>query len=160
MAKDLVESILKDKEYEIIKEYKGSELQGTKYEQLMPFAKIEGKAFEVIHGDYVTLTDGTGIVHIAPAYGEDDSLVAKQNGITFVNLVEKEGKFVEEVEPWAGKFVRDCNESICKWLQEENKLFSKEKHLHSYPHCWRCDTPLLYYPKESWFVGIQGLLHV
>ena len=157
MAKDLVESILKDKEYEIIKEYKGSELLGTKYEQLMPFAKIEGKAFEVIHGDYVTLTDGTGIVHIAPAYGEDDSLVAKQNGITFVNLVDKEGKFVEEVEPWAGKFVRDCNESICKWLQEENKLFSKEKHLHSYPHCWRCDTPLLYYPKESWFVAMSKL---
>ena len=157
LAKDLVESILKDKEYEIIKEYKGSELLGTKYEQLMPFAKIEGKAFEVIHGDYVTLTDGTGIVHIAPAYGEDDSLVAKQNGITFVNLVDKEGKFVEEVEPWAGKFVRDCNESICKWLKEENKLFSKEKHLHSYPHCWRCDTPLLYYPKESWFVAMSKL---
>lgn len=92
----------------------------------MPFAKVEGKAFEVIHGDYVTLTDGTGIVHIAPAYGEDDSLVAKQNGITFVNLVDKSGNFVKEVEPWAGKFVRDCNEDICKWLAKENKLFSKE----------------------------------
>ena len=144
LAKDLVETVLKDKEYEVLKEYKGTELLGTKYEQLMPFAKVDGKAFEVIHGDYVTLTDGTGIVHIAPAYGEDDSLVAKQNGITFVNLVDKEGKFVPEVEPWAGKFVRDCNEGICKWLEEENKLFSKEKHLHSYPHCWRCDTPLLY----------------
>ena len=123
----------------------------------MPFGKIEGKAFEVIHGDYVTLTDGTGIVHIAPAYGEDDSLVAKQNGITFINLVDKSGKFVNEVEPWAGKFVRDCNEDICKWLAKENKLFSKEKHLHSYPHCWRCDTPLLYYPKESWFVAMSKL---
>ena len=123
----------------------------------MPFGKIEGKAFEVIHGDYVTLTDGTGIVHIAPAYGEDDSLVAKQNGITFINLVDKSGKFVNEVEPWAGRFVRDCNEDICKWLAKENKLFSKEKHLHSYPHCWRCDTPLLYYPKESWFVAMSKL---
>ena len=157
LAKDLVDTVLKDKEYEVLKEYKGTELLGTKYEQLMPFAKIDGKAFEVIHGDYVTLTDGTGIVHIAPAYGEDDSLVAKQNGITFVNLVDKEGKFVPEVEPWAGKFVRDCNEGICKWLEEENKLFSKEKHLHSYPHCWRCDTPLLYYPKESWFVAMSKL---
>lgn len=157
LAKDLVETVLKDKEYEVLKEYKGTELLGTKYEQLMPFAKVDGKAFEVIHGDYVTLTDGTGIVHIAPAYGEDDSLVAKQNGITFVNLVDKEGKFVPEVEPWAGKFVRDCNEGICKWLEEENKLFSKEKHLHSYPHCWRCDTPLLYYPKESWFVAMSKL---
>ena len=157
LAKDLLESVLKETPYEVVKTFKGEELLGTKYEKLMPFAKVEGKAYEVIHGDYVTLTDGTGIVHIAPAYGEDDSLVAKQNGITFVNLVDKEGKFVKEVEPWAGKFVRDCNEDICKWLAENNKLFSKEKHMHSYPHCWRCDTPLLYYPKESWFVAMSKL---
>ena len=157
LAKDLVDTVLKDVSYEIINTFKGEKLLGVKYEQLMPFGKVEGKAFEVIHGDYVTLTDGTGIVHIAPAYGEDDSLVAKQNGIAFINLVDKEGKFVKEVEPWAGKFVRDCNESICKWLKEENKLFSKEKHVHSYPHCWRCDTPLLYYPKESWFVAMSKL---
>ena len=157
LAKDLIESVLKETPYEIIKEFKGEELLGVKYEQLMPFAKVDGKAFEVIHGDYVTLTDGTGIVHIAPAYGEDDSLVSKQNGIAFVNLVDKSGKFVPEVEPWAGRFVRDCNEDICKWLADENKLFSKEKHMHSYPHCWRCDTPLLYYPKESWFVAMSKL---
>ncbi len=157
VAKDLAATVLKDKEYELVKEFKGEELLGTEYEQLMPFAKPDGKAFVVIHGDYVTLTDGTGIVHIAPAYGEDDNLVGKQNGIAFVNLVDKSGKFVEEVEPWAGRFVRDCNEDICKWLADENKLFSKEKHLHSYPHCWRCDTPLLYYPKESWFVRMSSL---
>lgn len=157
LAKDLIETVLKETPYEIIKTFKGEELLGTKYEQLMPFAKFEGKAFEVIHGDYVTLTDGTGIVHIAPAYGEDDSLVAKKNGIAFVNLVDKSGNFVKEVEPWAGRFVRDCNEDICKWLTNENKLFSKEKHVHSYPHCWRCDTPLLYYPKESWFVAMSKL---
>ena len=153
LAKDLIEQVLKETPYEIVKEFKGSDMLGMEYEQLMPFAKVDGKAFVVIHGDYVTLTDGTGIVHIAPAYGEDDSLVSKQNGIAFVNLVDKSGKFVPEVEPWAGKFVRDCNEDICKWLAEHNKLFSKEKHIHSYPHCWRCDTPLLYYPKESWFVA-------
>ena len=157
LAKDLLETVLKETPYEIIKECNNEELLGTKYEQLIPFAKVEGKAFEVIHGDYVNLEDGTGIVHIAPAYGEDDSFVSKQNGITFVNLVDKNGKFVEEVEPWAGRFVRDCNEDICKWLADENKLFSKEKHLHSYPHCWRCDTPLLYYPKESWFVAMSKL---
>lgn len=157
LAKDLIADVLKDKKYEVLKEFKGTELLGVKYEQLMPFAKVEGKAFEVIHGDYVTLTDGTGIVHIAPAYGEDDSFVSKQNGIAFVNLVDKEGKFVSEVEPWAGKFVRNCNEEICEWLKKENKLFQKEKHLHSYPHCWRCDTPLLYYPKESWFVAMSKL---
>ena len=157
LAKELIDTVLKETPYEILKTFKGSELLGTKYERLMPFGEVEGKAFEVIHGDYVTLTDGTGIVHIAPAYGEDDSLVAKQNGITFINLVDKEGKFVNEVTPWAGRFVRDCNEDICKWLKEENKLFSKEKHMHSYPHCWRCDTPLLYYPKESWFVAMSKL---
>ncbi len=157
LAKDLLEAVLKETPYDIVKEFKGAELLGTKYEQLMPFAKPEGKAFVVIHGDYVNLEDGTGIVHIAPAYGEDDSLVSKQNDIAFVNLVDKSGKFVPEVEPWAGRFVRDCNEDICKWLAEQNKLFSKEKHLHSYPHCWRCDTPLLYYPKESWFVRMTSL---
>ena len=157
MAKELVDSVLNNMQYEILDTYKGAKLLGTKYEQLMPFAKVDGKAFEVIHGDYVTLTDGTGIVHIAPAYGEDDSIVSKQNGITFVNLVDKNGKFVDEVEPWKGRFVRDCNEDICLWLKENNKLFSKQKVEHSYPHCWRCDTPLLYYPKESWFVGMSSL---
>lgn len=156
LAKDLADKVLGE-EYEIIKEFKGDALLGLKYEQLMPFAKVEGKAFEVIHGDYVTLSDGTGIVHIAPAYGEDDSYVAKANGITFVNLVDKEGKFVDEVTPWAGKFVKKCDESICKWLEENNKLFKSERHMHSYPHCWRCDTPLLYYPKEGWFVAMTKL---
>ena len=157
LAKDLVDTVLKDKEYEVLNVYKGSELLGKEYGQLMPFAKVDGKAFVIIHGDYVSLSDGTGIVHIAPAYGEDDSLVSKQNGIAFVNLVDKEGKFVDDVEPWKGRFVRDCDVDICKWLEDENKLFSKERHVHSYPHCWRCDTPLLYYPKESWFVAMSKL---
>ena len=156
LAKDLAPKVLGE-DFETVREFQGAELLGTKYEQLMPFGKVEGKAFEVIHGDYVTLSDGTGVVHIAPAYGEDDSLVAKANGITFINLVDKAGKFVEEVTPWAGKFVKKCDESICKWLEENNKLFKAEKHLHSYPHCWRCDTPLLYYPKESWFVAMTTL---
>ena len=157
LAKELIDNVLRETPYEIIKTFKGEKLLGIRYERLMPFGNVQGKAFEVIHGDYVTLTDGTGIVHIAPAYGEDDSIVAKQNGIAFINLVDKSGKFVNEVEPWAGRFVRDCNEDICKWLEKENKLFSKEKHMHSYPHCWRCDTPLLYYPKESWFVAMSKL---
>ena len=156
LAKELCEKVLGEN-YEIIKEFKGQELLGTKYEQLLPFGKVEGKAFEVIHGDYVSLEEGTGIVHIAPAYGEDDSLVAKQNGITFINLVDKEGKFVPEVTPWAGKFVKKCDESIVNYLKENNKLFKSERHMHSYPHCWRCDTPLLYYPKESWFVAMTTL---
>ena len=157
LAKDLCDEILGEGKYEVIKEFKGEELLGTKYDQLLPYGKVEGKAFEVIHGDYVSLSEGTGIVHIAPAYGEDDSFVAKQNGITFINLVDKEGKFVEEVTPWAGKNVRKCNESIVEYLKNANKLFKSERHMHSYPHCWRCDTPLLYYPKESWFVAMTTL---
>ncbi len=157
LAKDLCDGILGEGKYDIIKEFKGEELLGTKYEQLLPYGKVEGKAFVVIHGDYVSLSEGTGIVHIAPAYGEDDSFVAKQNGITFINLVDKEGKFVEEVTPWAGKNVRKCNESIVEYLKNANKLFKSERHMHSYPHCWRCDTPLLYYPKESWFVAMTTL---
>ena len=156
LAKELAPKVLGE-DYEVVKEFKGSELLGTKYEQLMPFVKPEGKAFEVIHGDYVTLTDGTGIVHIAPAYGEDDNIVAKANNMGFLNLVDAEGKFVKEVTPWAGKFVKKCDESIVKYLEENNKLFKAEKHTHSYPHCWRCDTPLLYYPRESWFVRMTSL---
>ena len=156
LAKDLASKVLGE-DYEVIKEFKGTELLGTKYERLLPFGEVEGKAFEVIHGDYVTLSDGTGIVHIAPAYGEDDNLVAKQNGITFINLVDASGNFVEEVTPWAGKFVKKCDESIVKYLEEHGKLFKAEKHMHSYPHCWRCDTPLLYYPRESWFVAMTKL---
>lgn len=156
VAKELATKVLGE-DYEVIKEFKGTELLGTKYERLLPFGEVDGKAFEVIHGDYVTLSDGTGIVHIAPAYGEDDSIVAKQNGIGFINLVDASGNFVEEVTPWAGKFVKKCDESIVKYLDEENKLFKAEKHTHSYPHCWRCDTPLLYYPRESWFVAMTKL---
>ena len=156
LAKELAPKILGE-DYEVVKEFKGTELLGTKYERLLPFGKVDGKAFEVIHGDYVTLSDGTGIVHIAPAYGEDDSFVAKKNGIGFINLVDASGNFVPEVTPWAGKFVKKCDESIVKYLEENNKLFKAEKHMHSYPHCWRCDTPLLYYPRESWFVEMTKL---
>ncbi|MGL5151922.1 MAG: isoleucine--tRNA ligase [Clostridium sp.] len=156
LAKDLATKVLGE-DFEVVKEFKGEELLGLKYEQLLPFGKVEGKAFEVIHGDYVTLSDGTGIVHIAPAYGEDDNLVAKKNGITFINLVDPTGKFVDEVTPWAGKDVKKCDDAICKYLEEHNQLFKAEKHMHSYPHCWRCDTPLLYYPRESWFVAMTTL---
>jgi isoleucyl-tRNA synthetase len=157
LAKELCDNVLGEGKYEIIREFKGEELLGLKYEQLMPFVKVEGKAFVVIHGDYVSLSEGTGIVHIAPAYGEDDSLVSKQNGIAFVNLVDKDGNFVPEVTPWAGKSVRKCSESIVEYLDKMNQLYKSEKHVHSYPHCWRCDTALLYYPKESWFVAMTKL---
>ena len=152
LAKDLVAKVFEGKEVETINEFKGEKLLGKSYERLLPFGEVTGKAFEIIHGDYVTLTDGTGIVHIAPAYGEDDSLVAKQNGIGFINLVDKAGRFVDEVEIVKGKTTKEANPIIIEYLKNKNSIFRTESYLHSYPHCWRCDTPLLYYPKESWFV--------
>lgn len=146
-----------DCEYEVVKKFKGSELLGVEYEQLMPFTKVDKKAFYVIHGDFVTLTDGTGIVHIAPAYGEDDSLMGKKYDLPLVNLVDSEGKFVPEVEPWAGLFVKKADPKIIEYLKEKNILYKSEGFTHSYPFCWRCDTPLLYYPRESWFIRMSSL---
>ena len=150
LAKDLTSVLVG--EYTVTREFLGGELLGTEYEQLFPFVTPDGKAFQVIHGDFVTLSDGTGIVHIAPAYGEDDNAVAKQNGLASLHLVDAEGKFVEEVTPFKGMFVKDADKYIIEDLEKRNQLYKKEKHLHSYPHCWRCDTPLLYYPKDSWFI--------
>jgi isoleucyl-tRNA synthetase len=146
-----------DCEYEVVRKFKGEELLGMEYEQLLPFAKVDEKAFYVIHGDFVTLTDGTGIVHIAPAYGEDDNLIGKKYNLPLVNLVDAEGKFVPEVEPWAGLFVKKADPKIMDYLKEKNILYKSEGFTHSYPFCWRCDTHLLYYPRESWFIRMSSL---
>jgi isoleucyl-tRNA synthetase len=155
----LAEALLSklDCEYEVVRKFKGEELLGLSYEQLLPFAKVEEKAFYVIHGDFVTLTDGTGIVHIAPAYGEDDNLMGKKYNLPLVNLVDAEGKFVPEVEPWAGLFVKKADPKIMDYLKEKGILYKSEGFTHSYPFCWRCDTHLLYYPRESWFVRMSSL---
>lgn len=144
-------------DYEIVSEFKGEAMLGMEYEQLLPFFTPEEKAFYVIHGDYVTLTDGTGVVHIAPAYGEEDNLLGKKYNLPLVNLLDAEGKFIECVEPWAGMFVKKADPKILEYLAEKGQLYKSEKFTHSYPHCWRCDTPLLYYPKESWFVRMSSL---
>jgi isoleucyl-tRNA synthetase len=155
LAKDLLK-VLND-EYEIVKEFKGEELLGMEYEQLFKFFTPEKKAFYVVHGDYVTLSDGTGVVHIAPAYGEEDNLIGQKYDLPLVNLVDAEGKFVDCVEPWAGILVKKADDKILEYMRENNMLYKSEKYMHSYPHCWRCDTPLLYYPKESWFVRMTSL---
>jgi len=144
-------------EYEVIAEFKGEELLGKEYEQMFKFETPEEKAFYVVHGDYVTLSDGTGIVHIAPAYGDEDNQIGKLYNLPMINLVDLEGKFLPAVEPWAGIFVKKADEKIIAFMKENNILYKSEKFLHSYPHCWRCDTPLLYYPRESWFVRMSSL---
>jgi isoleucyl-tRNA synthetase len=175
--------------FKIIGHCKGSDLAGIQYEQLLPFVKPEGKAFEVIIGDFVTTTDGTGIVHIAPSFGADDFRVAKQNGIDSLTLVDRRGRFVPEIQDsvflYGEEYVKEAyhtdaekqvefekqkqilestgkikelktylsvDERIVLKLQEEGKLFKKETYEHSYPHCWRTDKPVLYYPLDSWFI--------
>ncbi|HBL06346.1 MAG TPA: isoleucine--tRNA ligase, partial [Clostridium sp.] len=144
-------------EYEVVSEFKGETLLGKEYEQMFKFEVPEEKAFYIVHGDFVTLTDGTGIVHIAPAYGDDDNQLGKKYGLPMINLVDGEGNFVPAVTPWAGIFVKKADEKILAYLKENNILYKSEKFTHSYPHCWRCDTPLLYYPRESWFVRMSSV---
>ncbi|MCX4365589.1 MAG: isoleucine--tRNA ligase [Bacilli bacterium] len=151
LAESLAEKVL-GSEYELLDTYKGSDLVGIKYEQLMPFVEVEGKAHEVIADNYVTAEDGTGIVHIAPAYGADDNRVCQENGIGFVNPVGLDGCYTEG--PWKGRLVtdKDLEIEIIKWLKENDKLFKKIKINHDYPHCWRCHSPLISYPKPAWYV--------
>lgn len=170
--------------FEVIAEFKGSDLIGTRYEQLLPYARPEGRAFEVIAGDFVSTEDGTGIVHIAPTFGADDMRVAKAAGISpmlvkdeqgnMVPLVDLQGRFRPEVTDFAGEYVKaeyytadeieaekkkqgrdnylSVDERIAIKLKEANRAFRVEKYEHSYPHCWRTDKPILYYPLDSWFI--------
>ncbi|MBE6147731.1 MAG: isoleucine--tRNA ligase [Firmicutes bacterium] len=151
LAESLVEKVLGEG-YQVLETYKGKDLVGIKYEQLMPFVTVEGKAHEVIADNYVTAEDGTGIVHIAPAYGADDNRVCQENGIGFVNPVGLDGCYT--VGPWKGTLVTDkeLEIEIIKWLKENDKLFKKIKITHDYPHCWRCHSPLISYPKPAWYI--------
>ncbi|MBK7147372.1 MAG: isoleucine--tRNA ligase [Bacteroidetes bacterium] len=176
--------------YAVLKTYKGSEFDGIRYEQLLPYAQpTDGDAFRVVLGDFVTTTDGTGIVHIAPSFGADDFKVAKQNGIGSLTLVDRQGKFTDDVNdpifPLDGRYVKEAyftdvekeqefklqheilrvnniiqdlksfmsaDDLIVLKLKLENKLFKTEKYEHNYPHCWRTDKPIVYYPLDSWFI--------
>ena len=152
VASSLANSVLGE-DYEVLETYKGSDLVGLKYEQLLPFVDVEGKAFEILSDGYVTASDGTGIVHIAPAYGEDDNRVATSNGISFINPVDKNGCYI--CGPWEGRLVTDpeLEIDIIKYLSSQDKLFKKQKINHDYPHCWRCKQPLIYYAKPAWYVN-------
>jgi len=152
--------------WQIVGEFNGKDFEGVRFEQLLPFAQpVDGDPFRVVMGDFVTTDDGTGIVHIAPSFGSDDFRVGKQYGLGSLTMVDRQGRFVEEMGEFAGKFVKteyDPNfnpetdlpvdvEIIIK-LKKENKAFKAEKYEHSYPHCWRTDKPVLYYPLDSWFI--------
>jgi isoleucyl-tRNA synthetase len=151
LARDLVENVIGAKAV-VLREFRGAELLGLDYEAPFHFMKPEKRAHFIIGGDYVTTTDGTGIVHIAPAFGEDDMRVGLENDLPVVNAVDLEGKFVAEVTPWAGVFVKDADPAITHELKHRGLLLGVEPYEHSYPFCWRCDTPLLYYAKATWYI--------
>ena len=156
LAEALVEAVLGTEGVEIVEKFAGKELCGTEYEPLFTCAKLDKKAFFVVADDYVTLTDGTGIVHIAPAFGEDDARVGRANGLPFVQLVNEQGYFTEEFTnefpELKDVFVKNADPEILKYLESQGTLFKAIPHTHSYPHCWRCDTPLLYYARDTWFI--------
>ncbi len=154
LAEKLVPSVLGE-DYEILERYKGKDLEYTEYEQLMPFIDVKGKAFFVLCDEYVTTEDGTGVVHIAPAFGQDDANVCKKYQIPVVNPVGEDGKYTEG--PWKGQNVFEVDEIVIKWLKENDKLFKKIKMDHDYPHCWRCHHPLLYYSRPSYYLEITKI---
>ncbi len=155
-AAALVESALGEG-CEIIKTVKGSELCGIDYEPLFDFAKPDKRAWYVVADDYVTLDAGSGIVHIAPAFGEDDARVGRENDLPFVQLIDAQGRFVEEATPYAGMFIKDADKVIIKDLDESGKLVKALEFTHSYPFCWRCDTPLIYYARSTWFIKMTAV---
>ena len=157
LAKALLDSVIKT-EYTILSECIGTELCGTEYEPLYTFLEPEGGKKNIVVADnYVTMSDGTGIVHIAPAFGEDDSRVCKENGMAFVNHVNTQGKFVEATGEWAGLFVKDTDKLVIRDLKDRGLLFEVIPFEHSYPFCWRCDTPLLYYACDTWFIKMSAV---
>ena len=144
-------------EVQILRSFKGQELLGLKYEALFPDAKPEGKAHLVVGGDFVSTSDGSGLVHIAPAFGEEDYRVGKENHLAIINTVDQKGCFDDQVPSLKGRFVKDADLDIIMRLKEEGKLYRSQKIEHSYPHCWRCTNPLIYYARESWFIRITDI---
>ncbi len=157
LAKDLAGKVLADHEYEVIGTVKGTELEYIEYEQLMPFVASDKKAFFVTCNTYVTTEDGTGIVHTATAFGEDDYQTGRKYDLPVLKPVNEEGRYTET--PWKGSFVVEegLDVEIIKYLAKDGKLFAKEKVLHNYPHCWRCGTPLIYYANPSWYIEMSKL---
>ena len=143
--------------FEILENYKGSNLAGIEYEPLFSFIKPAKKAYYTITGDFVTSEEGTGIVHIAPAFGDDDYQAGQKYDLPVIHPVDKSGKFVDEITQFKGKFVKDADPEIVEDLTSRGLLYLSEKITHSYPHCWRCDSPLLYYARNSWYIRTTAI---
>ncbi len=156
MAKALIDAVFPDKEITLHEEMPGKALRGMEYVPLYDFAKVDKPAWYVVCDEYVTMSDGTGIVHIAPAFGEDDNRVCRENGLPFVNLVDTQGCMTAETK-WPGVFVKDADPLVLADLKERGLLFAAVPFAHDYPYCWRCDTPLIYYARQSWFIKMTAV---
>jgi isoleucyl-tRNA synthetase len=152
LAEALVEKIFHDETVKVVSRMKGKQLRGKRYQPLFTFMPLEKPAHYVILGEFVTTEDGSGLVHIAPAFGADDMQVAMAEGLPILMTVQPDGSFRSEIRPWAGKFVKDADPLIIQDLQSRGLMFRTEKYTHSYPFCWRCSTPLLYYALPTWFI--------
>jgi isoleucyl-tRNA synthetase len=160
VAKPLLEKNFLEKEYEVLKDVDLQNLIGSHYEPLFPFFQNTSgaeKFWRVVPADFVTTEDGTGVVHIAPAFGEDDMTVGVREGVEPILHVKMDGTFVDAVTPWAGKFSKSQDVNIKDYLSAEGKIFHFQNYRHSYPHCWRCDTPLLNYSTSSWFIKVTDI---
>lgn len=157
MASALLDIVLGEGEYETVETFKGDALSGIRYLPLFGFLENDKTGFYVVTDDYVTLTDGTGVVHTAPAFGEDDARVGYKFGLPFRQYVNNQGLLTNEVAPWAGMFVKDADKHIIEYLKKEGSLFKAAPFEHSYPFCWRCDTPLIYYARDTWFIKMTAL---
>ncbi|MCH5163713.1 MAG: isoleucine--tRNA ligase [Clostridiales bacterium] len=155
LAKELIPTLFE--EYTILETKKGKEYEGLSYEPLFDFYSGKEKRHYVVNDTYVTLTDGTGVVHIAPAFGEDDARVGRRYNLPFVQLIDDRGRFVKEAGVYAGVFCKDADKDIIKELKARGLLLKTLKVTHSYPFCWRCDTPLLYYARSTWFIKVTEL---
>ncbi len=155
LAEQRAAVLLKGQEYEILDRFMGKDLEHKEYEPLFPYASPEKKAWYVVLADFVTMDDGTGIVHIAPAFGEDDYNIGRTYDLPVVQLVKLDGTFPEEVTLWKGQFVKDADPNIIQYLEDQGLLAGTKKYAHEYPFCWRCDSPLLYYAMESWFIAMS-----
>ncbi len=154
LASSLVSSLLGD-DVTILEKYKGKDLEYQEFEQLIPSSKVDKKAFFVTCDSFVTTSDGTGVVHMAPAFGEDDANIGKKYDLPYLNTVGKDGCYIDGF--WEGRYVHEVNEDVIAWLKDNNKLFKKQKVTHEYPHCWRCDTPLLYYSMPSYYIKVSEM---
>ena len=152
LAKNLIGKVFGEEETEILEEMKGKDMEYWEYDQLLPFIQPDKKAFFITLADYVTIEDGTGIVHSAPAFGEDDYQTGRRYNLPMIKPVDEEGKFT--ATPWKGTFVIDADPDVLSYLKEHDLMFKSQKMKHNYPHCWRCHTPLIYYAHPSWYIEV------